>query len=407
MQNYETYTFPSGLRLIHYPVSAPIAYCGFAVNAGTRDENPEHFGIAHFTEHLLFKGTSKRKSGHIINRMENVGGELNAYTTKEETFIYSIFLKEHFERAFELLTDLVFNSQFPEHEIERERDVILDEINSYKDNPSELIFDEFEDLLFDQHEIGHNILGEPETLENINRKAFLKFHASFYQPCNMVFFSMGNIPFKRILKIANKYLNIFNSLIPVGLKRNSPVKNSSQCKKIDKDLYQNHVIIGTKAYNLFDENRVSLFLLNNILGGPGMNSRLNLSLREKSGLVYNVESNLTSYTDTGVFSIYFGCDPKFTEKCIALTHKELKKLRAFKLTDIQLSTAKKQLKGQLGISDENKENISLNMGKSFLHRNHYDSLEKIYEKIDNISSNHLLEVANEIFDEKGLSMLIY
>jgi len=218
---------------------------------------------------------------------------------------------------------------------------------------------------------------------------------------------MGNIPFKRILKIANKYLNAFNCLTPVELKRNLPVKNSCQCKKIDKELYQNHVIIGTRAYNLFDENRVSLFLLNNILGGPGMNSRLNLSLREKSGLVYNVESNLTSYTDTGVFSIYFGCDPKFTEKCIALTHKELKKLRASKLMDIQLSTAKKQLKGQLGISDENKENISLSMGKSFLHRNRYDSLEKIYEKIDNISSNHLLEVANEIFDEKVLSMLIY
>ena len=407
MQNYETYTFPSGLRLIHYPVDTPISYCGFAVNAGTRDEKPEHFGIAHFTEHMLFKGTSKRKSGHIINRMENVGGELNAYTTKEETIVYSIFPEEYFERAFELLTDLVFNSQFPENEIEKERDVILDEINSYKDNPSELIFDEFENLLFEKHEIGHNILGEPETLENINKKAFLEFHTSFYRPCNMVFFSMGKIPFKRILKVANKYLSAFNCPVSVELKRNPPVKNSGQYKKSDKDLYQNHVITGARTYDLFNENRVSLFLLNNILGGPGMNSRLNLSLREKSGLVYNVESNVTFYTDTGIFSIYFGCDPKFTEKCIALTYKELKKLKEFKLTDVQLSTAKKQLKGQLGISNENKENISLSMGKSFLHRNRYDSLEKVYKKIDSISSNHLSEIANEIFEEKSLSMLIY
>jgi len=407
MQNYEIYTFPSGLRLIHYPANTPISYCGFAVNAGTRDEKPEHFGIAHFTEHMLFKGTSKRKSGHIINRMENVGGELNAYTTKEETIIYSIFLEEYFERAFELLTDLVFNSQFPECEIEKERDVILDEINSYKDNPSELIFDEFENLLFEKHEIGHNILGEPETLENINKKAFQEFHSSFYRPCNMVFFSMGRIPFKQILRIANKYLSAFNYLASVELKRNSPAKSLGQHKKIEKDLYQNHVVIGSRAYNLFDKNKVSLFLLNNILGGPGMNSRLNLSLREKSGLVYNAESNVTSYTDTGIFSIYFGCDPKFTDKCIALTYKELRKLKEISLTDAQLSTAKKQLKGQLGIANENKENISLSMGKGFLHRNCYDSLEKVYEKIDNISSNHLLEVANEIFDEKGLSMLIY
>ncbi len=407
MQNYETYTFPSGLRLIHCPVNTPISYCGFAVNAGTRDEKPEQFGIAHFTEHMLFKGTSKRKSGHIINRMENVGGELNAYTTKEETVIYSIFLEEHFDRAFELLTDLTFHSQFPENEIEKERDVILDEINSYKDNPSELIFDEFENLLFENHEIGHNILGEPETLENINTKTFRDFHTSFYQPFNMVFFSMGKTSFRKILKITTKHLDDIVCLNNTSLKRNPPLENPSQCRKDDKDLHQKHVMIGTKAYDLFDENRTSLFLLNNILGGPGMNSRLNLSLREKLGLVYSVESNLTSYTDTGIFSIYFGCDPKSIDKCITLTHKELKKLRDCKLTDIQLTTAKKQLKGQLGISNENRENISLSMGKSFLHRNQYDSLEKIYRKIDNLTINQLLDVANEIFDEKKLSMLIY
>ena len=406
MQYYESYTLPSGLRIIHRPTDSSVAYCGFAVNAGTRDEAPEYYGIAHFTEHLLFKGTSKRKSGHIINRMENVGGELNAYTTKEETIIYSIFLREHFERAFELLSDLVFNSRFPENEIEKEREVILDEINSYKDNPSELIFDEFENLLFSGNEMGHNILGEPETLVNTDAKALLEFYRSFYQPCNMVFFSMGKIPFKQILKLAGKYLDNIPVSKQVELKRHAPQSILPQYKIDDKDLYQKHIMIGSKAYNLFDEKRTSLFLLNNILGGPGMNSRLNLSLREKSGLVYSVESNITSYTDTGVFAIYFGCDPKSAEKCISLVHKELKKLRETKLTDIQLSTAQKQLKGQLGIANENKENISLSMGKSFLHRNHYDSLEKIYQKIDNLSAIQLLETANEIFDENALSHLI-
>ena len=407
MLHYQSYTLPSGLRLIHYPSNTPVAYCGFAINAGTRDEQPEQYGIAHFTEHLLFKGTKKRKSHHIINRMENVGGELNAYTTKEETFIYSVFLEEHFERAFELLSDMVFNSQFPENEIEKERDVILDEINSYKDNPAELIFDEFENLLFSGHEIGHNILGEPETLEKISEKEFSSFHRHFYQPGNIVFFSMGKTPFKKILTLSNKYLGNISDYNSVGLKRNAPDSFSSQYRIEDKDLYQKHVMIGSRAYNLFDENRISLFLLNNILGGPGMNSRLNLSLREKSGLVYNIESNLTAYTDTGIFSIYFGCDPKSVEKCISLVYKELKKLRENKLTDTQLSVAKKQLKGQLGISNENSENISLSMGKHFLHRNRYDSIEQIYCKIDSLSANQLLGVANEIFDENVLCRLIY
>ena len=402
MLHYQTYTLPSGLRLIHYPCNAPVAYCGFAINAGTRDEQPEQYGIAHFTEHLLFKGTKKRKSRHIINRMENVGGELNAYTTKEETFLYSVFLEEHFERAFELLCDMVFNSQFPENEIEKERDVILDEINSYKDSPSELIFDEFENLLFSGHEIGHNILGEPETLEKMTEKEFSSFHRHFYQPENIVFFSMGKTSFKKILTLSNKYLNNTSDYSSVDLRRNAPDSFSRQHKIEEKDLYQKHVMIGARAYNLFDENRISLFLLNNILGGPGMNSRLNLSLREKSGLVYNIESNLTAYTDTGIFSIYFGCDPKSVEKCISLVYKELKNFRENKLTDAQLSIAKKQLKGQLGISNENSENISLSMGKNFLHRNRYDSLEQIYHKIEDLSASQLLGVANKIFDENVL-----
>ncbi|MCL2650859.1 MAG: insulinase family protein [Candidatus Azobacteroides sp.] len=407
MQPIESHTLSSGLKLIHSYVDSPVSYCGFTINAGTRDEKPEEFGIAHFTEHLLFKGTSKRGYKHIINRMENVGGELNAYTTKEETFIYAVFLEEHFERAFELLSDLVFHSQFPENEIEKERDVILDEINSYKDNPAELIFDEFENLLFSGHEMGHNILGEINTLENIHKEDFIRFYQSCYQPQNMVFFSTGKTPFKKIVKLANKYVADTVHSNFSQMKRTPPGTMSAQSKTEDKDLYQKHVIIGTLGYNMFDKNRTSLFLLNNMLGGPCLNSRLNLSLREKSGLVYNVESNLTSYTDTGIFSIYFGCDPKYMEKCISLVNKELKLLKEKSLTTSQLEAAKKQLKGQLGVSSENRENISLGMGKSFLHRNKYDSLQEIYRKIDHVTANQLLDTANEIFEDDRIFRLIY
>ena len=407
MQNYELYTFPSGLRLIHRQTNSPVSYSGFAVNAGARDEKPAQHGIAHFIEHMLFKGTKKRKFGHIINRMENVGGELNAYTSKEETLIYSVFLEEHFERALELLTDLTFNSQFPSNEIEKERDVILDEINSYKDNPSELIFDDFENLLFSRHEIGHNILGEPETLENIHKDELIQFHHHFYQPQNMVFFSMGRTSFKKVVRLAQKYLGEVQNINAIELNRISPNGIESKLKHENKDLYQKHVIVGTRAYSIFDKGRTSLFLLNNILGGPGMNSRLNLSLREKSGLVYNIESNLTSYTDTGVFSIYFGCDPKYAEKCMSLVYKELRNLREHKMTESQLSTAKKQLKGQLGISNENSENISLGMGKTFLHRNECDNLERIYQRIDQLTASELLYTANDVFCEDNLVRLVY
>ena len=407
MHHYESYTLPSGLRMIHFYVDSPVAYCGFSINAGTRDEQLGQFGIAHFTEHLLFKGTRKRRYGHIINRMENVGGELNAYTTKEETFIYSVFLEEHFERAFELLSDLTFNSQFPDNEIEKERDVILDEINSYKDNPAELIFDEFENLLFSGNEMGHNILGEPEMLESLDKNDFVQFHQSYYQPQNMVFFSTGKTPFKKIVRLADKYLTGIIPSNAVQVKRISPEKRPAQRITEDKDLYQKHVILGTWGYDSFNENKTTLFLLNNMLGGPGMNSRLNLSLREKSGLVYNVESNLTSYTDTGVFSIYFGCDPKQVEKCISLVNKELKSFREKILTSSQLNTAKKQLKGQLGVLCENRENLCLGMGKSFLHRNKYDSLQDIYQKIDHITAKQLLDTANEIFDDSRIFRLVY
>lgn len=406
MKEYQHYTLKNGLRIVHKPLAGKVSYCGFMINAGTRDEQPDEFGMAHFVEHMLFKGTQKRRSHHIINRMESVGGEINAYTNKEETVIYSVFLEEHFSRAFELLTDLTFHSTFPEKEIEKEIDVILDEINSYEDSPSELIFDEFENIIFRNSQLGHNILGEPDLLTKFDRSKAKKFVQRHYSPENIVFFSLGNTDIRKIIKLAEKYLSDIESLVTDN-KRTSP----SQIERIEqisaKDTSQTHALIGGKCYDLHNPKRKVLNLLNNILGGPGMNSRLNISLREKRGYVYNVDSNITSYSDTGLFSIYFGCDKRNTEKCIKLVHSELKNLRDNRLTTSQLSAAKKQLIGQIAISGDNHENLALGLAKSFMHYNHFNSMEETIKKIEQITSSDLLEVANEIFQKENLSSLIY
>lgn len=403
---YFSHTLSNGLRIVHLPSDSPVAYCGFAVNAGTRDEEAHEFGLAHFVEHMLFKGTEKRKAWHILNRMENVGGELNAYTTKEETFVYSIFMEEHYGRAFELLTDLIFHSRFPHQEIEKEVDVILDEINSYEDSPSELIFDEFENQLFEGHALGHNILGDEQSLLSFGPASGLSFMKRFYTPGNMLFFSMGRIDFRKIVKMAEHALSDIEApLTPRN--RIVPGEIVPVTRKIHKETHQSHVLIGTRAYSMHDEKRVPLFLLNNLLGGPGMNNRLNVSLREKNGLVYNVESNVTSYTDTGLASIYFGTDPKNMEKSLRLVHKELQKLRDVKLTTTQLAAAKKQVIGQLGVSGDNREGLFLGLGKSYLHYNRYDTLPEVFAKVEQLTSEDILEVANEIFAPERISGLIY
>ena len=405
-KDYFSHILPNGLRIVHLPSASPVSYCGFAVNAGTRDEEMDEFGLAHFVEHMIFKGTEKRKSWHILNRMENVGGELNAYTTKEETFVYSIFMEEHFRRAFELLSDLVFHSQFPEQEIEKEVDVILDEINSYEDSPSELIFDEFENLLFDGHALGYNILGDEQSLLGFGSESGKSFMRRFYAPENMVFFSMGRIPFKKIVQMAESTLS--DIAFPLAARnRTAPGELLPVSRQIHKDTHQAHVLIGGRAYSMHDEKRLPLFLLNNLLGGPGMNNRLNVSLREKNGLVYNVESNVTSYTDTGLASIYFGTDPKNKEKAIRLVYKELAKLREVKLTATQLAAAKKQVIGQLGVSGDNREGLFLGLGKSFLHYNRYDTLPEVFAKVEKLTAGEIREVANEIFAPERLFSLIF
>jgi predicted Zn-dependent peptidase len=404
---YSSFVLDNGLRIIHLPSDSPVSYCGFAVDAGTRDEKSGRNGLAHFVEHTLFKGTKKRKSWHILNRMENVGGELNAYTTKEDTFIFSICLSEDIERAIDLLSDMVFNSQFPAAELEKEREVVIDEINSYKDTPSELIFDEFENILFEGNELGHNILGEPESLETFTSASCFAFTEEFYSPENMIFFSYGKTPFGKIIRLVNKYKQANRSGAGKNTGRIAPSLNSPRRIEQNKDLHQAHVVIGGSAYSIHDEKRLGLHLLNNILGGPGMNSRLNVSLREKRGLVYTVESGLTSYTDTGVFTIYFGCDHESKSQCLRLVHKELKQLRDHKLSGSQFAAAVKQWKGQLGISSDQHENVALGMGKSFLRFGKYDDLPQVYQKIDALTADRLLEIANEIYEENKLFSLIY
>jgi predicted Zn-dependent peptidase len=400
------HTLDNGIRLVHLRIPGQVAHCGLIINTGSRDETvPEH-GIAHFIEHMLFKGTKKRKAYHILSRLEDVGGELNAYTTKEETAVHASFLKDDYERAIDLISDITFNSVFPEKELLKEKDVVIEEINSYLDNPSELIFDDFEELIFADQPIGRNILGTPESVRSFSQKTIFDFISNNYNTQQMVFCSVGNISNEHILKLFKTYFSpVVTSHEGGRPEKKWLYKPASLVKK--KDTFQNHCIIGNLAYDLKDERRMGLFLLNNILGGQGLNSRLNLSLREKNGLAYNVESSYNPYCDTGIFSIYFGTDSQFLNKSISIAMSELKKLRTTRLGSIQLSKAKNQIKGYLTRGYENHESLMLSLGKSLLIFNKIESIEDICKKIDDVTSSELLETANEIFEPSGLSTLIY
>ena len=404
---FQTHHLTNGLRIIHHPFPSEISYCGIAVNTGSRDEFSDEQGMAHFVEHMLFKGTEKRQAHHVINRMENVGGELNAYTTKEETFIYATFLSEYFERVVELLSDMVFHSTFPEHQIEKERDVILDEMNSYADSPSELIFDDFENLLFPNHEIGHYILGTPGSLLTFDKGKVNDFVNRQYFPANMVLFSFGKTPFPRVVRLTERYFGFPDTRYLLSKKRERPLVETAKKCQIKKDTAQTHVILGTRTFDMFQPDRYTLYLLNHIIAGGATNSRLNNSLREKNGLVYNVESNITLYTDTGLLSVYFACDKRQVERCLKLIDKELRRIMEVPLSAGQLATAKRQYKGQLGIASENNESISLRMAKSYLHFNHYLPLEEVFSQIDAISAVQLQELAEKLFFPEQLCQLKY
>ncbi|MBQ8009859.1 MAG: insulinase family protein [Bacteroidaceae bacterium] len=405
-ERYYTHILPNGLRVIHQYTPSQVAYCGYAVNAGSRDEDAATPGMAHFIEHMLFKGTVRRKAWHILNRMEHVGGDLNAFTNKEETVVYCAFMKQDLSRAVELLSDLVFHSVFPEHEIEKEREVIIDEIKMYEDSPAELIFDDFEDLIYSGHPLGRNILGNAESLRKYGRADADVFYHKHYQPDNMVFFVLGNYDLAQVVKELEKHTHD----IPAGetrMMRRQPTAFKSVKENLSKDTHQAHVMIGGRAYDGRSPKRIALNLINNIMGGPGMNSRLNVALREHRGLVYEIESNYTPYTDTGTFSVYFGCDHEDVDDCVDLVYKELRQMREHRLTDSQLRAAKKQLIGQIGVSSDNHENNALGMAKTFLHYNRFVTSEEAFKNIELLSADQLQEVAQEILAESNLSILHY
>lgn len=410
--NYETDTLPNGMRIIHATNNSPISYCGVLINTGTRDELENESGLAHFTEHMLFKGTQKRQPHHIINRMEDVGGELNAFTSKEETGVYTVFFEEYLERSIELLADMVFNSQFSEKQLERERIVILDEINSYLDTPSALIYDDFEQVVYNNHDLGNPILGTPESLMQITSETMRAYVLRQFKPNNMIFFSLGSTPFPKVMKKVKKHFEVFAPATSVSQSeqpkpRIAPPKAIKKNIAVNKDTHQSHYILGRKTISMFHPDRVPLYLLNSILGGLGMNSRLNTSLREKNGLVYTVESTHALYSDSGVFSVYFGCDPDNTKKCLNLIQKEFKKLKQTALTPQQLAKAKKQLKGELGIASENKENMALDMAKCFLHFDRYINLTEITAQIELVTAEQIQSLANKLLNLDDFSSLHY
>lgn len=408
--NYNTFTLPNGLRIIHLPSASPVLYCGYGINAGTRDELPGEEGLAHFCEHTTFKGTARRKAWHILNCLERVGGDLNAFTTKEETVYYASILGEHVARAVDLLTDIVFNSCYPQQEIDKEVAVICDEIESYNDSPSELIYDDFENLVFGGHPLGHNILGQAEQLHTYTTADALRFTRRFYRPDNAVFFAYGNIDFTRLVSLLRR--------ATAGLEGGTPTLDTAdtattlppyepQELAVSKGTHQTHVLIGTRTYSVFDQKRMALYLLNNVLGGPGMNARLNLSLREHNGLVYTVDSSMVNYSDTGVWCVYFGCDPHDVGRCRRLVRKELDRLMLRPMSAAQLAAAKKQLKGQVAVAGDNRENFALGFAKSYLHYGWKKDVNRLFEQIDALTADDLQQVANEVFDQRKLTTLMF
>lgn len=403
---FETHTLPNGIRIIHKQIPVNVAHCGIILNTGSRDEKKNEWGMAHFIEHVIFKGTSKRRAYHILSRMEDVGGEINAYTTKEETCIYTTFLDKDYQRALELISDITFNSVFPGKELEKEKEVIIDEINSYKDSPSELIFDDFEELIFKKDPIGRNILGSPKNIKAFTRTDVEHFIKNNYHTDQMVISSVGNISFKKLIRQVERHFGHISANLRVE-KRQKPNSYEPRKQTILKNTYQTHCILGNIAYDLKDERRITLSLLSNILGGPGLNSRLNLSLRERHGLAYNIESNYTPYIDTGILNIYFGTDKGNIEKCLNLIYKEMDLLRSTKLGSMQLKRAKNQMIGQIAISSENNENMMLSIGKSFMLYNKVDTLQEVFQNVEKITSEKLMEVANEVLNKKMLTTLTY
>ena len=406
MNTYLTHTLSNGLQVVHYPHAGNVSYCGFIVNVGTRDEAVDEYGLAHLVEHTIFKGTARRRAYHIRNRMELVGGELNAFTSKEETVIYSIFPSQCQERAMELLGDLVANASFPDVEFEKEREVVVEEIEMYRDTPSELIYDEFENRLFAGHALGHNILGTPDDLMQISPEKARAFLKRFYVPQQMVFFSLGSMAFDKVVRYAERY---FSTLTDAPDVRHRVVPQPIQpfAERLSCDTHQTHVVWGRRTYSLYDNLRLPMLLMNNILGGPCLNSLLNVALREQRGYVYTVESAITNYTDTGIFSVYFGTDVRHVDKCMQRVRKVLDSVRRTYLTGARLVAAKKQYLGQLQVAEDNNEGLALAIGKGFLRHGTILAPDEQKSRIEAISLDEMRQVAEEMLDADSWSLLIF
>ncbi|TPG67295.1 M16 family metallopeptidase [Hymenobacter nivis] len=407
MIDYDIHEYPNGIRLLHKQVlHTKIAHCGFMLDVGSRDEGPHQQGLAHFWEHMAFKGTHKRKSFHILNRLETVGGELNAYTTKEKICFYATLLSTHFERAFELLTDLTFNSTFPGRELEKERGVILEEMSMYQDAPEDAIIDDFDTVVFGEHPLGVNILGTRESVSGFSSDDFHAFYNENVRTDRLVFSSVSNLSFKDVKRLADKFLAPLPARLGPRARRGvGPYARKTQLES--RPITQAHCLVGGTAYPLADARRIPFFMLNNILGGPGMNSRLNLAVREKYGLVYTIDSTYSPYTDTGMFGIYFGTEGRQVKRTLGLVQKELKLLRDKTLTTTQLHVAKNQLMGQLAMSEESNSGLMQLLGKSTLDLGRVEPLSEIFGQIEHVTAAQLRDMANELLTEEHLSVLQY
>jgi len=403
---YQTHQLPNGIRILYYPTDSTISHCCLMINAGSRDEAEGKDGLAHFIEHLLFKATERRNTNQILNRLEVVGADLNAYTTKEYTCIHASFLKEYLERAMDLIEDIFFHSTFPKEDLEKEKGVVLDEIASYQDQPEEAIQDDFEDLLFKNHALGRNILGTSASVSALTRTDITSFIAQNYNTHQAVFAVTGNYDFNKIIKLAERYFG--------QIPENNQPKNRTQPKnaagefiRLPKQITQTHCVLGSHAYASFSTKKTALLLLNNLLGGNGMSSRLNLEIREKHGIAYTVESNYSPLTDSGIFSVYFGTDAEKAPKAIKLIQKELQKLRDQKLGSLQLHQAKQKFIGQIALAEENRLGLILSMAKSLMDFGRIDTLDEVFAKINVVTADELLSISNEIFEPENMLTLIF
>ncbi len=403
--NIFTHTLPNGLKMVHIQNNSHVGWCGLSVNAGSRDDMPGKLGLAHFVEHTIFKGTKRRRAWHILNRMETVGGELNAYTTKESTVLYCVFPEQHLARAVELLADLVENSIFPKAELEREMEVVLEEVASYRDSPMDAIFDDFEDMIFPDRAMGHNILGVEDDICDMAGFDCQHYLKTQYVPGNMVFFSVGPGKPQRVFSLGEKHFGVMNhSLLREA--RQVPAIARPQQRVIEIELHQSHTIVGARVPAMYDEGRFALALLNNILGGPGMNSLLNVRMRERKGLVYTVESSIAGFTDCGLFEIYFGCDENKVKKSLDIIFNTIDELAQSPIAELRFEAFKKQYCGQLLIASASTEFIAMNAGKSMLFWNCVSPIEKSVERIMNLTAEEVRQTAEQL-TRKHCSILTY